>query len=106
MALIELQQLCHVYRRGRREVRALDGVNLSIDEGEFVAVIGPSGSGKTTLMNVLGCLDQPTAGYYRLDGTDVSGLSPNALAAMRNRSIGFVFQSFNLLPRASALENV
>ncbi|PWC82066.1 macrolide ABC transporter ATP-binding protein [Azospirillum sp. TSH100] len=91
---------------GPQVVHALDDVSLTIGHGEFVAVMGPSGSGKSTFMNLLGCLDRPDAGQYRLDGLEVAGLSSDALAAVRNRRIGFVFQSFNLLPRQSALDNV
>lgn len=106
MALIEVEDLRHSYRVGDALIWALDGVSLRIRQGEFVAVRGPSGSGKSTFMNILGCLDRPAEGRYRLDGLDVGRLHHDALAAIRNRNIGFVFQSFNLLPRASALENV
>jgi putative ABC transport system ATP-binding protein len=105
-ALIELDSVSRVYSTGDVEVRALDGVSLTIDSGEFVAVMGPSGSGKSTLMNILGCLDRPTAGRYVLAGREVSSLRKTELADVRSRTLGFVFQNFNLLPRTSALENV
>ncbi len=103
--LIECQDLWKIYRLGDVEVQALRGLNLSIEQGEFVAIMGASGSGKSTLMNILGCLDQPTRGRYSLNGIDVAGLRSDQLAEIRNRQIGFVFQSFNLIPRTSALEN-
>jgi putative ABC transport system ATP-binding protein len=106
MGLIELQGITKTYRMGALEVPALAGVNLTIDAGEYLAIMGPSGSGKTTLMNILGLLDTPTTGSYRLDGEQVSGLSERRLAQVRAQRIGFVFQSFNLLPRVSAVENV
>lgn len=104
--VIEATNLTKVYRMGNQEVHALRGANVSIQRGEVVSIVGPSGSGKSTLMNILGCLDRPTAGVYILDGEVVSNLSSDQLAGIRNRKVGFVFQSFNLLPRASALSNV
>src|SRR5437764_4282682 len=106
MALIELRDLSKTYDLGEVKVHALRNVSLDINEGEFVALIGPSGSGKSTLMNTLGCLDRPTAGSYRLAGEEVAGMSPDQLAQVRNRRIGFIFQNFNLLSRTTALENV
>ena len=105
-AIIQTESLTKVYGMGDIMVKALDGVDIRIDAGEFVAIMGPSGSGKSTLMNILGCLDRPTDGRYRLAGQDVSGLNNQQLAAIRNRQIGFIFQSFNLLSRTSALGNV
>jgi putative ABC transport system ATP-binding protein len=104
--LIQVRALCKSYSLGDVEVQALRGVSLEVAAGEFVAVMGASGSGKSTFMNILGCLDQPTQGQYRLNGADVSQLSPDERATIRNREIGFVFQNFNLLSRTSALENV
>ncbi|SIQ91463.1 putative ABC transport system ATP-binding protein [Alkalispirochaeta americana] len=104
--MIELEKISKTYRMGSSEVLALKEVSLLIGSGEFVSIIGPSGSGKTTLMNIIGCLDTPTSGHYRLGGEAVETLSVNRTAALRNATIGFVFQSFNLLPKLNALENV
>ncbi|WP_102541680.1 ABC transporter ATP-binding protein [Vibrio lentus] len=104
--LVELSNIGKHYSNGDTEIRALDGVDLSIEKGEFLSILGPSGSGKSTLMNMLGCLDKPTEGDYQLDGKNVAALSANDLAGIRNQKIGFVFQSFNLLEYASALDNV
>lgn len=105
-AMIELSHIVKTYQMGDAQVEALSDVNLVVERGEFVAVIGPSGSGKSTLMNIMGCLDRPSAGAYRLDGQNVELLGQNELAAVRGRKIGFVFQGFQLLPRLTALENV
>ena len=106
VSALEAVDVTRTYRRGAEEVHALRGVSLRIDTGEYVAIIGPSGSGKSTLMNLLGCLDRPTSGVLRIDGRDVTGMSDTELALVRNASVGFVFQSFQLLSRTSALDNV
>jgi putative ABC transport system ATP-binding protein len=105
-AVIQLTDVTKVYRTGDVELRALDGVTLSVEPGEFIAIMGSSGSGKSTLMNIIGCLDRPTSGVYTLAGRRVSGMSRGELARVRNRMLGFVFQQFNLLARTTALENV
>jgi putative ABC transport system ATP-binding protein len=106
MALVELRNVSKIYRLGEEEIRALDGVSLDIDAGEFISIIGPSGSGKSTLMHILGCLDSPTHGTIQLDGMMIHNASPRQLAGIRNRKIGFVFQFFNLLPKLDVLQNV
>jgi ABC-type lipoprotein export system ATPase subunit len=106
MSLIQLEDVYKIYSLGETKVEALRGVSLALEQGEYVALMGPSGSGKSTLMNVLGCLDRPTRGSYRLDGHEVGKMSLDARARLRNRKIGFVFQSFNLLARTTAIENV
>lgn len=106
MSLISIQNISRRYEMGSETVHALRDVSLNIERGEYVAIMGPSGSGKSTLMNLLGCLDTPTGGRYELNGTDVSEMDDNELADIRNREIGFVFQTFNLLPRSNALHNV
>lgn len=104
--VIQIEKMHKVYILGKTKVHALRGIDLSMQRGEYVAIMGPSGSGKSTLMNIIGCLDVPTSGIYRLNGQDVSGLNDDQLAKIRNKEIGFVFQTFNLLPRATALHNV
>ena len=104
--LIRLTNITKVYQMGDMEVRALDGVDLTIQRGEYVAIMGPSGSGKSTMMNVIGCLDSPSSGEYDLNGKMVSGMSDDELAGIRNQEIGFVFQTFNLLARTTSLQNV
>jgi len=104
--LIEMHELTRVYQLGPQDIYALRGVELNVDHGEYLAIMGPSGSGKSTLMNIIGCLDRPTAGKYVLDGTPVESMKDDELAAVRNKKIGFVFQTFNLLARTTALQNV
>ncbi len=104
--IIKMKDIRKIYKMGKEEVEVLKGINLEVKKGEFIAIMGPSGAGKSTLMNIMGCLDRPTSGYYELDGVDVTKLSDNELSKIRNRKIGFVFQSFHLIPWASAVENV
>ena len=104
--LIEFRNVYKIYRMGDTEVHAIDGISMSIERGEFVAIVGQSGSGKSTCMNIIGCLDVPTSGQYLLAGQDVGGLDDDDLAAIRNKMLGFIFQQYNLLPKMSVLENV
>ena len=106
MAILELTDICKDYLQGKNPVRVLKNVNLTVEKGEYLAIMGPSGSGKTTLMNLIGCLDVPTSGGYRLEGRDLKDLTDDELADIRNKHIGFVFQSFHLLPKMNALDNV
>ncbi len=106
MSLIEVKDLYKIYEMGSTEVRALNGVSVSIEKNEYISIMGPSGSGKSTLMNLVGCLDSPTRGDFFLDGTNVANMTEDELAEVRNRKIGFVFQTFNLLPKSTALRNV
>ena len=106
MAILELTDICKDYAQGKNPVRVLKNVNLTVEKGEYLAIMGPSGSGKTTLMNLIGCLDVPTSGGYRLEGRDLKDLTDDELADVRNKYIGFVFQSFHLLPKMNALDNV
>ena len=106
MALLKLTDICKDYQQGREPVRVLKNIGLTVEKGDYLAIMGPSGSGKTTLMNLIGCLDVPTSGTYELNGQDLKDLSDDALAEIRNRHIGFVFQSFHLLPKMDALDNV
>ena len=106
MAILKLTDICKDYAQGKEPVHALKNVNMTVEKGDYIAIMGPSGSGKTTLMNIIGCLDVPTSGRYELDGKDLKNLNDDALADIRNRHIGFVFQSFHLLPKMDALDNV
>ena len=106
MALLKLTDICKDYIQGKEPVRVLKNINLTVEQGDYLAIMGPSGSGKTTLMNLIGCLDIPTSGTYELDGKDLKNMSDDDLADIRNRHIGFVFQSFHLLPKLTALDNV
>ena len=106
MAILKLTDICKDYQQGREPVRVLRNINLTVEKGDYLAIMGPSGSGKTTLMNIIGCLDVPTSGHYELDGKNLKDLSDDELAEIRNRHIGFVFQHFHLLPKMTALDNV
>jgi len=106
MAILKLTDICKDYQQGKEPVRVLKNINLTVEKGEYLAIMGPSGSGKTTLMNLIGCLDVPTSGTYELDGKDLKDLSDDALAEIRSKYIGFVFQNFHLLPKMDALDNV
>lgn len=106
MPILKLTDICKDYRQGREPVRVLKNINLTVERGDYLAIMGPSGSGKTTLMNIIGCLDVPTSGSYELDGKDLKDLSDDALAEIRNRHIGFVFQHFHLMPKLDARDNV
>ena len=106
MPILELKDICKDYQQGREPVRVLKNINLTVEKGDYLAIMGPSGSGKTTLMNIIGCLDVPTSGSYTLEGRDLKDLSDDDLAEVRNKHIGFVFQSFHLLPKMDALDNV
>ena len=106
MAILKLTDICKDYMQGKEPMRVLKNINLTVEQGDYLAIMGPSGSGKTTLMNIIGCLDVPTSGEYELDGHNLKDLSDNALADIRNKHIGFVFQSFHVLPKMSALDNV
>ena len=106
MEILKLTDICKDYRQGKEPVRVLKNINLTVEKGDYIAIMGPSGSGKTTLMNLIGCLDVPTSGTYVLDGRDLKDLNDDALADIRNRHIGFVFQNFHLLPKMTALDNV
>ena len=106
MAILKLTDICKDYKQGKEPVRVLKNINLTVEKGEYLAIMGPSGSGKTTLMNLIGCLDVPTSGEYELDGKNLKDLSDDALAEIRNKHIGFVFQHFHLMPKLDAVENV
>ena len=106
MTILKMTDICKDYAQGKEPVRVLKNINLTVEQGEYLAIMGPSGSGKTTLMNLIGCLDVPTSGTYELDGKDLKDLSDDELADIRNKYIGFVFQSFHLLPKMDALDNV